>query len=59
MLRVVNVPQAKLDWLGPDSVFLGGAFNEQYAAWHLYKGGPVALVEHVTVTRDDLIKYGP
>ena len=35
------------------------AFNEQYAAWHLYKGGPVALVEHVTVTRGDLIKYGP
>ena len=48
-----------MDWLGPDSVFLGGAFNEQYAAWHLYKRGPVALVEHVTVTRDDLIKYGP
>jgi nicotinamidase-related amidase len=35
------------------------AFNEQYAAWHLYKGGPVALVQHVTVTRGDLIKYGP
>jgi nicotinamidase-related amidase len=35
------------------------AFNEQYAAWHLYKGGPVALVENVTVTRGDLIKYGP
>jgi nicotinamidase-related amidase len=35
------------------------AFNEMYAAWHLYKGGPVALVENVTVTRSDLIKYGP
>jgi nicotinamidase-related amidase len=35
------------------------AYNEQYAVWHLYKGGPVALVEHVTVTRSDLIKYGP
>jgi len=34
------------------------AFNEQYAAWHLYKGGRW-LVEHVTVTRGDLIKYGP
>ncbi|MEA2990708.1 MAG: hypothetical protein QOG83_3419 [Alphaproteobacteria bacterium] len=34
------------------------AFNEQYAAWHLAKGGPVALVEHVTVTRSDMIKYG-
>jgi len=34
------------------------AYSEQYAAWHLAKGGPVALVEHVTVTRGDLIKYG-
>ena len=34
------------------------AFNEQYAAYHLAKGGPVALVEHVTVTRSDLIKFG-
>jgi len=34
------------------------AFNELYAAWHLAKGGPVALVENVTVTRGDLIKYG-
>ena len=34
------------------------AFNELYAAWHLAKGGPVALTENVTVTRGDLIKYG-
>ena len=34
------------------------AYNEQYAAWHLAKGGPVALVEHVTVTRSDMIKFG-
>ena len=34
------------------------AFNELYAAYHLAKGGPVALVERVTVTRSDLIKYG-
>ena len=34
------------------------SFNELYAAYHLAKGGPVALVEHVTVTRSDLIKYG-
>jgi nicotinamidase-related amidase len=34
------------------------AYNEQYAAWHLAKGGPVALVQNVTVTRGDLIKYG-
>jgi nicotinamidase-related amidase len=34
------------------------AFNELYAAYHLAKGGPFALVDHVTVTRSDLIKYG-
>lgn len=33
-------------------------YNEQYAAWHLYKGGPVGLVENVTLTRSDLIKFG-
>jgi nicotinamidase-related amidase len=33
-------------------------FNELYAAWHLYKGGPAALVNHVTLSRSDLIKYG-
>ena len=34
------------------------AFNELYAAWHLYKGGPAALVDHVTLSRSDLIKFG-
>jgi len=34
------------------------AFNELYAAYHLAKGGPVALVQNVTVTRSDLISYG-
>jgi nicotinamidase-related amidase len=33
-------------------------YNEQYAAWHLYKGGPAALVDNVTLTRSDLIKFG-
>jgi nicotinamidase-related amidase len=32
-------------------------FNELYAAWHLYKGGPAALTDHVTLTRSDLIKF--
>jgi nicotinamidase-related amidase len=32
-------------------------FNEQYAAWHLYKGGPANLTENVTLTRSDLIKF--
>ncbi len=33
-------------------------YNEQYAAWHLAKGGPVALVSNVTLTRSDLIRFG-
>jgi hypothetical protein len=32
--------------------------NEQYAAWHIYKGGPAALVNNATLTRSDLIKFG-
>jgi nicotinamidase-related amidase len=34
------------------------AYNEQYAAWHIYKGGPQALVKSATLTRSDLIKFG-
>jgi hypothetical protein len=33
-------------------------YNEQYAAWHLSKGGPAVLTDHVTLTRSDLIKFG-
>ena len=33
-------------------------FNELYAAWHLYKGGPANLTQNVTLTRSDLIKIG-
>jgi nicotinamidase-related amidase len=33
------------------------AFNELYAAWHLAKGGPAALVNNVTLTRSDMIKF--
>jgi nicotinamidase-related amidase len=32
-------------------------YNEQYAAWHLYKGGPALVTEHVTLTRSDMIKF--
>jgi nicotinamidase-related amidase len=32
-------------------------YNEQYAAWHLYKGGPVNLTQNVTLTRSDLIRF--
>jgi len=33
-------------------------YNEQYAAWHLYKGGPVYLTKNVILTRSDMIKFG-
>jgi len=33
------------------------AFNELYAVWHIYKGGPVNLTGNATVTRSDLIKF--
>ena len=35
------------------------AFNELYGIWHLAKGGPAALVDNVTVTRSDMITFGP
>ena len=41
-----------------DGMSAEDAYNEQYAAWHLYKGGPVYLTENVTLTRSDLIKFG-
>jgi nicotinamidase-related amidase len=34
------------------------AFNELYAIWHIYKGGPVNLTSNATVTRSDLITFG-
>jgi len=34
------------------------AFNELYAIWHIYKGGPVNLTGNATVTRSDLIRFG-
>jgi nicotinamidase-related amidase len=33
-------------------------YNEQYAAWHLYKGGPAPLIKNVTLTRSDMITFG-
>jgi nicotinamidase-related amidase len=41
-----------------DGMSAEDAYNEQYAAWHLYKGGPANLVENVTLTRSDMIKFG-
>jgi nicotinamidase-related amidase len=33
------------------------AYNEQYAAWHLYKGAPAGITANVTLTRTDMIKF--
>jgi len=41
-----------------DGMSAEDAYNEQYAAWHLSKGGPAALISNVTLTRSDLIKFG-
>jgi nicotinamidase-related amidase len=41
-----------------DGMSAEDAYNEQYAAWHLYKGGPTVLTENVILTRSDMIKFG-
>jgi nicotinamidase-related amidase len=33
-------------------------YEEQYAVWHLYKGGPAVITSKVTLTRSDMIKFG-
>jgi nicotinamidase-related amidase len=33
------------------------AYNEQYAAWHLYKGGPAIVTSQVTLTRSTMVKF--
>src|SRR5262249_6847721 len=33
-------------------------YSEQYAAWHVYKGGQVYLPKNVILTRSDMIKFG-
>jgi nicotinamidase-related amidase len=40
-----------------DGLSAEDAFNELYAVWHIYKGGPVNLTSNATVTRSDLIKF--
>jgi hypothetical protein len=32
-------------------------YNEQYATWHLAKGGPVGVTSNVTLTRTTMIKF--
>lgn len=41
-----------------DGLSAEDAFNELYAVWHIYKGGPVNLTSNATVTRSDLIRFG-
>jgi len=41
-----------------DGMSAEDAFNELYAIWHIYKGGPVNLTSNATVTRSDLIAFG-
>jgi nicotinamidase-related amidase len=41
-----------------DAMSAEDAFNELYAIWHIYKGGPVNLTSNATVTRSDLITFG-
>lgn len=40
-----------------DGMSAGDAYQEQYGALHLYKGGPAVVIANVTLTRSDLIKF--
>lgn len=33
------------------------AYNEQYAAWHMFKGGPAIVTSKVTMTRSNMVKF--
>ena len=33
-------------------------YDEQYAAWYLYKGGPAVVTSKVTLTRSIMVKFG-
>ena len=32
-------------------------YMEQYAAWHMFKGGPAIVIDQTTLTRSDMIKF--
>lgn len=32
-------------------------YEEQYAAWHLFKGGPAGVTANVTLTRASMMKF--
>jgi len=40
-----------------DGVASDNVYEEQYAVWHLYRGGPAIVVEQVTVTRVNMIQF--
>ena len=40
-----------------DGLAADEAYQEQYAIWHLHKGGPQIVTEQVTLTRSDMMKY--
>jgi nicotinamidase-related amidase len=33
-------------------------YNEQYAAWHMFKGGPAVVTSNTTLTRSTMVKFG-
>ena len=33
------------------------AYMEQYATWHLFKGGPAVVTSQVTLTRSTMVKF--
>jgi nicotinamidase-related amidase len=34
------------------------SYNEQYAAWHMFKGGPAVVTSNSTLTRSTMVKFG-
>jgi nicotinamidase-related amidase len=33
------------------------AYNEQYAAWHMFRGGPAVVTSNTTLTRSTMVKF--
>jgi nicotinamidase-related amidase len=40
-----------------DCLSSGDNYGEQYAAWHLYKGGPNTVISRTTLTRSTMMKF--
>jgi nicotinamidase-related amidase len=40
-----------------DGMSSDDTYTEQYAAWHMYKGAPAVVIDQVTLTRSDMIKF--